>query len=173
MSFPDLGRLLSLSLFLVAAPRPCPVQGAPSSQFLNGGQRLRCGQAARRTPLVGVIPHGDRYRPPAAARIAVQLREYHVVEIETFVKFFRRIDGILTGHRIDYEQRLRRLDRRQDLLPESLRFTSSVNVLATLQLTSASMRARRISFSVSAALVSVMRPKSLRMFWKFDANAVH
>ena len=113
MSFPDLGRLSSLSLFLVAPPRPCPVQGTPSSQFLNGGQRLRCGQAARRTPLVGIIPHGDRNRPPAAARIAVQLREYHVVEIETFIKFFRRIDGILTGHRIDYEQRLRRLDRRQ------------------------------------------------------------
>ena len=49
-----------------------------------------------------------------AARVAVELREHHAVEVEPFVELARRVHGILTRHGVDDEERLRRLDRRLD-----------------------------------------------------------
>ncbi len=55
----------------------------------------------------------DRYGS-TAARIAVELGQDDTVEIEPVVELLGGIDGILTRHRVDDEERLARLDGRLD-----------------------------------------------------------
>ena len=45
-----------------------------------------------------------------AAGVAVEFGQYDAVEIETVVELLGRIDCVLTGHRIDHEERFARFD---------------------------------------------------------------
>ena len=42
--------------------------------------------------------------------ITVEFGQYHAVKVQTVVELLGGVDGILTGHRIDYEEDLGRLD---------------------------------------------------------------
>jgi hypothetical protein len=50
-----------------------------------------------------------------AARVAVELREDDAGERELLVEGFRRVHGVLAGHRVDDEDRVRRADGGGDL----------------------------------------------------------
>ena len=44
-----------------------------------------------------------------ASCVTIKLRQYHAVEIKPVVERLRRIHGILTGHRVNHEERLVRI----------------------------------------------------------------
>lgn len=60
--------------------------------------------------LYGLLDHRTDGEGGTGFGIAIKFGEYYAVEVKTVVKCFGCIDGVLSGHGIDYEQRFRRLD---------------------------------------------------------------
>ena len=61
---------------------------------------------ARSHELDGLRHYGADGEGCTAACVAVELGEHHAVEVEAVVELFGGVDGVLTGHRVDHEERL-------------------------------------------------------------------
>ena len=60
---------------------------------------------ARAHKLNGLIHHGAYRKGSTAARVAVEFREHHAVEVEAFVELLSRVHGVLTRHGVHHEER--------------------------------------------------------------------
>ena len=69
------------------------------------------------------VDYGTNGKRCSTAGITVQLGQYHAVKVQSIIELLRRIDGILSRHRVDDEQYFLRVDSildRFDLLHHQL-----------------------------------------------------
>ena len=61
--------------------------------------------------MIGLAGDGAHRERGAAARVAVELRQDHAVEVDRVEELLGDVDGVLAGHRVEHHQDVLRLGR--------------------------------------------------------------